>query len=237
MHARVESTDPGSWGAETRATLTLAWPMVLTNLSQMALSITDALFLGWVGTVELAASTLGANLFWAALAPVFGLALAAAPMCAQTRGRGRGFVRGMRRDLRAALWACAIATPPVWVLLWHTQALLELMWIDPGLAAPAADYVRAMMWGVPAFCAFIALRGFLSAEGRPGTALAIAAAGVALNVPLNAWLVFGGLGVPPLGVVGAGLASAICNYAMLLGLLALIAHDRRLRRFRLLGRF
>ena len=237
MHARVETVEPGGWGAEIRATLTLAWPLVLTNLSQMALSITDALFLGWVGTNELAASTLGANLFWAAMAPVFGLALAAAPMCAQTRGRGRGFVRGMRRDVRATLWACALATPPVWLLIWHTDAVLVWMRQDPALAALAGDYVRAMMWGVPAFCAFIALRGFLSAEGRPGAALAIAAVGVALNVPLNYWLVFGGLGVPPLGVVGAGLASALCNYVMLLGLLALIARDRRLRRFRLLGRF
>ncbi len=217
--------------------LVLAWPLVLTNLSQFALTLTDTVFLGRLGTRELAAATLGVNLFYAALAPCFGVAMAAAPMCAQTRGRGPGFVRGMRRDVRAAFWAMAAVTIPVWALLWHTDAALVLLGQEPALAALAGDYVRALMWGMPCFCAFVALRGFLAAEQRPGAALVVACAGVLLNVPLNAWLIFGGFGLPPLGVVGAGVASSLCNLAMLLGLLGLIARDRHLRRFRVLGRF
>ena len=61
----------GGWLAEARLTLALAWPLVLTNLSQFALSLTDALFLGHVGTEALAAATIGGNLYFAALAPAF----------------------------------------------------------------------------------------------------------------------------------------------------------------------
>ena len=226
-----------AWAPEAVAMLALAWPLVLTNLSQFALTLTDTVFLGRLGTEELAAATLGANLFFAALAPCFGLAMAAAPMTAQTRGRGRGFVRGMRRDLRAALWAIALATIPVWALLWQAEALLLALGQAPRLAELAGDYVRALMWGMPWFCAFVALRGFLAAEQRPRAALAVSLAGIALNVPLNGWLIHGGLGVPPLGVVGAGVASSLCNLAMLVGLLWLVARDRHLRRFRVLGRF
>jgi MATE family multidrug resistance protein len=93
------------------------------------------------------------------------------------------------------------------------------------------------MWGMPCFCAFLALRGFLAAEQRPGAALVVSLGGIALNIPLNWWLIHGGLGVPALGVMGAGLASSFCNLAMLAGLLWLIARDRHLRRFRILGRF
>ncbi|WP_372621047.1 MATE family efflux transporter [Falsiroseomonas sp.] len=226
-----------AWRAEARAMLVLAWPLVLTNLSQFALTLTDTVFLGRLGTTELAAATLGMNLFFAALAPCFGLAMAAAPMAAQTRGRGRGFVRGMRRDVRAAFWAVAAVTLPTWVLLWHAEGVLLLLGQQPGLAALAGDYVRALMWGMPCFCGFIALRGFLAAEQRPGTALIVAFGGVVLNVPLNLWLIHGGLGLPGYGVVGAGIASSLCNLAMLAGLLALIARDRHLRRFHILGRF
>lgn len=216
--------------------LALAWPLVLTNLAQFALTLTDTVFLGRLGTAELAAATLGANLFYAVLAPSFGLAMAAAPMCAQTRGRGRGFVRGMRRDLRAAFWAIAAATLPTWLILWQAEAILLRLGQEPALAALAGAYVRALMWGLPLFCGFVALRGFLAAEQRPGAALAVAFAGVALNVPLNLWLIHGGLGLPALGVVGAGIASSLCNLAMLAGLVWLIGRDRHLRRFRVLGR-
>src|SRR5688572_14113216 len=74
------------WRAEARATLGLAWPIALTNLSQIALLLTDTLLLGRLGTEALAAATLGVNLYWALLAPLFGLAQAAAPMLAQARG-------------------------------------------------------------------------------------------------------------------------------------------------------
>lgn len=228
----------GEWRAEARATLALAWPIALTNLSQFALTLTDVLFLGRLGTEALAAATLGANLYWGLLAPAFGLALAAAPMLAQTRGRGgRGRVRNMRRDARAALWACALATLPIWLLLWHAEALLNAMGQEPTLAALAGDYVRALMWGLPLFCTFIVLRGFLAAEQRPGAALAVTVAAIGLNALLDWTLIFGGFGVPALGVVGAGIASSVANGAMVVALLALIARDRHLRRYRLLGRF
>jgi MATE family multidrug resistance protein len=237
MHGRTADRLALGWGAEIRATLVLAWPMILTNLSQFALMLTDGIFLGRLGTEALAASTLGANLFWAVLSPVFGLALAAAPMTAQTRGRGRGFVRGMRRDVRAAIWACIAGTIPVWALLWHADAVLVALGQEPSLAALAGDYVRALMWGMPLFCGFVILRGFLGAEERPGGALAVSLLGIALNVPLNWWLIHGGLGVPALGVVGAGLASSLCNLFMFAALVGFIAWDRRLRRYRILGRF
>ncbi len=239
MSHATQSSRPGrlgAWGPEIRATLALAWPLVLTNLSQFALSLTDALFLGRVATEALAAATLGGNLYFAALSPAFGLALAAGPMCAQTRGRGRGHLRGMRRDVRAAFWACAAATIPVWLLLWHTEAVLGAMGQDPVLATLAADYVRALMWGMPLFCGFVVLRGFLSAEQRPIAALVVSFVGVALNIPLNYWLIHGGWGLPALGVVGAGIASALCNLFMFAVLAVVIARDRHLRRYHLFGR-
>jgi MATE family multidrug resistance protein len=233
----LAARDAAAWRAEAVAMLVLAWPLVLTNLTQFALTLTDTVFLGRLGTQELAAATLGMNLFFAALAPCFGVAMAAAPMTAQTRGRGHGFVRGMRRDVRAAFWAVAGATLPTWLLLWQAEALLLALGQEPALAALAGDYVRALMWGMPCFCAFVVLRGFLAAEQRPGAALVVACFGILLNIPLNLWLIHGGLGLPPLGVVGAGIASSLCNLAMLSGLLLLIARDRHLRRFRILGRW
>lgn len=229
-----------AWREEIRATVALAWPIALTNLLQFALALTDALLLGRVGAAPLAAATLGINLYWIALAPVFGLALASGPMLAQARGAGRraglagrGWVREMRRDLRQAVRATLLLTPPVWLLLWHAEPVLAALGQDPALAALAGAYVRAMMWGIPCFCLFVVLRSFLAAMERPEPALWVSVGVLVLNAALGVALIFWA----GLGVVGAGIASSVANAVSALALLALIRRDRVLRRLRILGRF
>ena len=39
----------GAWGAEVRATLALAWPIILTNVAQVGLATTDVVMMGWLG--------------------------------------------------------------------------------------------------------------------------------------------------------------------------------------------
>ena len=226
------------WRAEARATVALALPIVLTNLSQMALALTETALLGHLGTEALAAGMLAVSLYFALLAPGFGLALAAAPLQAQVRGAGRlaggagrGWVRGMRRATRAALWASALALLPCWVLLWEAGAVLRALGQDPVLAALAQDYTRAAMFGMPAFCAFVVLRGFLAAMERPAAAMWVSLGAVVLNLPI-AWALIFPAG---LGVFGAGLSITIANLGMVLALLVLIRRDRVFRRFRLLG--
>lgn len=238
MAAAGAPVRPG-WRAEAVATLQLAGPIVLTNLSQMALALTETVLLGRLGTGALAAGLLAVSLNFALLAPGFGLALAAAPLQAQARGEGRragvaarGWVRAMRRATRAAFWACAIMLVPTWALLWEAAAVLRAFGQDPVLAALAQDYTRAAMFGVPGFCGFVVLRGFLAAMERPAAAMWVSIGAVVLNVPL-AWLLIFPAG---LGVLGAGLSIAVVNLGMLLTLVMLIRRDRVFRRFRLFGR-
>jgi MATE family multidrug resistance protein len=50
------------WRQEAASTLSLAAPMVLTNLTQAAIQATDVLLLGWLGPRSLAAGALGSNI-------------------------------------------------------------------------------------------------------------------------------------------------------------------------------
>lgn len=229
-----------AWRAEARATLVLAGPIVLTNLSQMALALTETALLGRLGTQELAAGMLAASLYFAMLAPALGLALGAAPLQAQIRGHGRltggagrGWVRGMRRATRASLWAVALAILPAIAVMWESAAVLRALGQDPALAALAQHYTRAAAFGMPAFCAFIVLRGFLAAMERPAAAMWVSLGAVALNLPV-AWALIFPAG---LGVTGAGLSLTLANAGMVTALLVVIARDRDFRRFRLLGHF
>jgi len=226
-----------AWRAEARATLALAWPIALTNLSQMALLVTDTAMLGHYSAQALAASVLGANLYWLTMPLVFGLTMAAAPMLAQARGRKLRHVRDMRRTVRQGFWAVALATLPSWLVLWNAGHMLHAMGQDPGLVAEAESYLHALMWGLAPFGWFMVLRAHLAALERPKPAMVIAAAAILFNALFDWLLIFGHWGFPELGIAGAGWASTASNVLMFAGLAAWMQRDRRLRRFHLAGRF
>src|ERR1700752_4269549 len=52
----------GPWRDELWATLALAWPLILANLTQQAIQATDVLLMGRLGAGPLAAATLALNL-------------------------------------------------------------------------------------------------------------------------------------------------------------------------------
>jgi MATE family multidrug resistance protein len=234
---RAEAALVQAWRAEAGATLALAWPLAVTNLSQMAMVLTDMAFLGRLSTEALAAATLGGNLYYAVLSLLFGLSFAAAAMLARSRGARRHCVREMRRTVRQAMWAGLAVFPLVLAVMWWTEPLLIAMGQDPAAAAPAQDYARALVWGAAPFYGFMVLRGFLAALERPAPALVISLVAVLVNALLDWALIFGTPLTPGFGVSGAGAASSLGNLAMLLGLALWISRARATRRFRLAGRF
>lgn len=225
------------WRAEARSTLALGWPIILTNVSMASIGATDVLMVGWLGPAELAASSLGFNL--AMLLTIFGMGLvnAGSPMMASEIGRRRNSVRDIRRTFRQTLWLVAMVTVPLVLLLWNTGAVLLLLGQDARLAQLAQDYIRAYLWSIPIFLVTMSLRNFLSALERPMWSLVIGVIGVLGNVVFNYVLIFGKLGLPAFGIVGAGLGSVLTN-ALMLGLMVwVVSRDRQFRRYHLFGRW
>jgi multidrug resistance protein, MATE family len=239
MHNAVASgTVPaGAWNAEFRAALALAWPLILTNLSQIALATTDVIMMGWLGPEFLAAGALGANLNFAFLIFGIGLVTATAPMIAIELGRKRHSVRDVRRSTRQGLWAAIAFTVPVWMVLWQAEPILLALGQDPDLARMATSYLRTFQWSILPFLFYIVLRNFVAALERPMAALWISGAAVFVNAFLVWMLMFGKLGFPALGLPGAGIGTTLTNVFMFAGLVGLIYADRRFRRYQLLGRF
>lgn len=215
----------------------LAWPMILTNLAQTAMTATDVLILGRLGPSALAAGALGSNLYFGPMILGLGLTLATSPMIASELGRKRHSVRDVRRTVRQGLWVAACAAVPIWLFLWHAETILIAMGQDPELAAKAGSYVRWLQWGLLPYYGYIVLRSFISALERPGWALVVAFIAVVFNVFTTWGLVLGKFGLPAMGVPGAGLATAIANVIMFAGLATVVLVERRFRRYQVFGRF
>ena len=235
--AQTPMSGPMTWAGEARATLGLAWPLILTNVAQTLMTATDVVMMGWLGPDALAAGALGANLYFATMIFGLGLTTATAPMIARELGRKRHSVRDVRRTVRQGLWMAAGATVPIWIVLWQSEAILLAMGQEPALAKAAAQYVRALQWSLLPFFFFLVLRSFVSALERPLWALAAGVAGVVVNAAAAWVLIFGHLGFPKLGLVGAGYATTFADTLMFVLLAAVILTDRKFRRYHLFGRF
>src|SRR6476661_241819 len=113
-----------AWRDELRATMALAWPLILANLTQQIIQATDILLVGRLGATQLAAATLGLNLTWVFSILLLGLITASSPMMATALGQRFNAVRDVRRTFRAGLWLILIVMGPYWLLLWHAGDLM-----------------------------------------------------------------------------------------------------------------
>jgi MATE family multidrug resistance protein len=222
---------------EVRATLSLAWPLILANLTMALIQATDVLLMGRLGARPLAASALGINLNFALSLICLGLVTASSPMIATALGRRSNNIRDVRRTFRQSMWLIATVTPPVWLILWHSEAIIISLGQDPGLAQGAATFLRGYMWSMLPFLAFQAMRNFVSALERPGWVLVISLAGIVLNALLGWAMIFGHLGFPAMGLFGGGLASSIVWTLLMIALAVVIKTDPQFRRFHLFGRW
>ncbi|MER9340715.1 MATE family efflux transporter [Mesorhizobium sp. M0601] len=225
------------WRREIRAMLALAWPMVLTNLGQTAMTATDVMMMGRLGPDTLASGALGANLYFMPLIFGLGLMLATSPMMATELGRRRHSVRDLRRTVRQGLWLAILICIPIWALLWHGESVLLAMGQEPALAHQAGIYLRWLEWAVLPFFGYIVLRSFISALELPGWALIIVFVAVACNAFFNWLFMFGNLGIPSMGIAGSGLATTLSSTLMFAGMAMVVMLEKKFRRYRLFGRF
>jgi MATE family multidrug resistance protein len=231
------ATSRARWAEEARATLALAWPIVLTNLAQVALGATDVVMMGWLGPEALAAGGLAVNLNFAVLIFAMGLVTATAPLMAQELGRKPHSVRDIRRTVRQGLWTATVIAFPIWFILWQAEPILLFLGQQPRLAGLAAEYLHTYQWSILPFLYYLVLRNFVAALERPLSALWVSGAAIALNAFLVWTLMFGKFGLPPLGLGGAGIGTTLSAMFMAAGLAALISWDRRFRRYHLFGRW
>jgi MATE family multidrug resistance protein len=225
------------WLAELRATFTLAWPLIVTSVAQMAINATTVMMVGRLGADKLAATALANGIYSSFMVFSIGLVSATAPMMANERGRRRHAVRELRRTARQGFWAAVAIAIPAWAVLWKLEPLLVALGQDRDTSRQAATFMRYLEWGLLPQLLYMVLRGFLSVLERPLWTLLAAGAAILVNLGAGTCLIFGRAGLPALGLAGAGIANACAAVTLFAGLAMVVTIDRRFRRYRLFGRF
>ncbi|MFD8757587.1 MATE family efflux transporter [Streptomyces mirabilis] len=217
---------------DSRALATLAVPLVLTQLAQVALTTTDTVMMGLLGTRELAAGGLAIVIFnqlrtmGVGLVTSVGNQIAAAAARAENatevaQGKAREDVRGIVRASLAVATLAGVAGAVLMILIGRCLGLL-------GQDAAVVDSARTMLFalapGLLPCLWFQAIRQFTVGMRRPQALLQITVASIAVNAGLNWVLIHGTWGLPKLGLTGIGVATST---VYLLSFLALYVSARR----------
>ena len=219
---------------EFAETLKLAVPIALTQLGQIAMMTTDLALIGRLGDEAVAAAALAGTVFWVSFTFGMGLVSAVAPLAAQAFGARNP--RMVRRALRVGLWVALLICLPIMAFPLYGEQILLALGQAPSIARLAQQYLFGLAWGVAPSLWFLAIRGFMGALHRPQPILWITLVAIPANGVLVYLLIHGALGLPRLGLFGAGLGTTIIDFAMFLAALWFCTYRRPFRKYHVIGR-
>jgi len=213
--------------------LPLAWPLFVGQLAVLAFSTVDTIMLGRHATGDLAALSVGGAAYVTVFLGLMGVVMAVSPLAG--RRFGAGDLHGAGAQFHQAVWLALGLAALGSLLLTMPGPLLALAKADDEVRRRVEDYLGALAFALPASLLFASFRGFSMAVSRPRIVMALQLGGLALKVPLNALLVFGGTAgpweVPALGVQGCGIATALAMWAQLGVAVVLLRRDPFYARF------
>ncbi|WP_416886160.1 MATE family efflux transporter [Marinospirillum sp.] len=197
-----------------RPLMLLALPLLGAQLAQTGMGVVDTIMAGRLSPVDLAAVAVGASIFGPMMLLIFGTLMAVTPLVAHARGGQRH--HEMAPLIHQASWVGALLMIPAWFAFYYSQVVFDFMKVEPDVANLASAYLRALSWGLPGLAFFQVLRCLCEGSNQARPVLLISVAGLLLNIPANYILIYGKLGMPQLGAVGCGYATALSFWFMAL---------------------
>lgn len=198
-----------------RATLVLGLPLVGGHLAQFAIGLTDTVMLGRYSIEALAAGTLANSYFFVFFLFGAGFALAVMPMVATYVASGDE--TSVRRVTRMGLWLSLMFSTLAMPVFWWSEALLLGLGQTPDVAALASDYLKVAGWGIFPALLVMVLKSYLAALERTRVVLWVTVLAALMNAVGDYVLIFGHLGLPEMGIVGAATASIVTHCTALAG--------------------
>ncbi len=222
------------WSGEFKATLTLAWPLVVAQLAGIALSATDVIMMGWLGSNSLAAGSLANSIFFTLFLGGVGLVTATAPLFAQAIGARQN--KAIRKIIRQGFWLAAAFSILVTPLVLQLGPIFGLLGQDQEVISLAQIYLSSAVWMLFPGLGIVIFRSLLAARGDSKVILWVTVGGIFINALANYGLMFGNFGLPRLEMLGAGITTSIVNLIMFAILLTFVVFNSRYRRYYILVR-
>jgi MATE family multidrug resistance protein len=214
---------------EFAVNLKLAYPVILGMLGHTLIGIVDNIMVGRIGSIELAAVSLGNSMVFIAMSLGIGFSTALTPLVAEADAQGdTGRIRSIFQNgmflctiLGIMLFLVILAAKPLMILLQQPEEVITL-------AIPYLDYVAFSL--IP----LIMYQGYKQfADGLSLTKYAMYAIVLAniIHVALNYVLIYGVWIFPEMGILGAGLGTVLSRILMVVFMHIILFNNDKIKTY------
>ncbi|MCL3781956.1 MATE family efflux transporter [Prolixibacteraceae bacterium JC049] len=204
--------------------LRLAFPVIVSQLGQITVSLVDNIMIGRLGTLELAAASFVNNIF--NLAIFFGMVITfiITPLVGESIGKKDNQTSSIFKN---ALMVATITAVVIAVLLLILCLFFHQMGQDPAIIQMAKSYFLLLITSYLPLMLFNAFKQFAEGTGDTKTGMYIIIAGNLVNIVGNYLFIYGKMGVSPMGLDGAAIGTILSRIFMLLAFFYLFVFRKR----------
>ena len=202
---------------EIKKLIALSVPVLIAQISQTAITFVDTIMAGNYSKTALSGVAIAVSIWLPTILFGQGLLSVLTPIISNLNGAAKR--HQVADHTRQGVVIALLLSVIMMLILYHSDKLISLRSsvehpIDPEMVDVAVSFLRAIMWGVPAFLLFLVYRN--QCEGLSNTKPAMVIIFIALlaNIPINYVLIYGKLGLPAFGGVGCGITAAIIFWLM-----------------------
>ena len=205
----------------------LGLPIVVGQLGVIVQGMADTIMVGQYGTPELGASALVNNIYNFIIFFLLGISYATTPITGAAFGQGDD--EGVSRSLRDSLIVNLSFGAIIVFLLTLLYFNLDILGQPEHLMPLVRPYYLTIMLSLPFLAGFNALKQFVEAVGETNIPMRVMLLSNAINIALNAILIYGMMGFPEWGLFGAGMATFIARVFLFVTMLVVVFRGRRFK--------
>ncbi len=197
---------------EFKYNIRLSVPVILGMLGHTFVAFADNIMVGQLGTAELAAVSLGNSFVFIAMSLGIGFSTAITPLVAEADGAGNK--ADGKSALKHGLVLCTVLGLSLFGIILLLKPIMYLMKQPPEVVELAMPYLDLVAFSLVPLIIFQAFKQF--SEGLSQTKYPMYATIIAnvVNIVLNYLLIFGSLGFPKMGIVGAAIGTLTARFIM-----------------------
>jgi putative MATE family efflux protein len=188
----------------------ISYPIILGMVAQNVINVTDTAFLGRVGEVELGASAIG-GLFYVVIF-MLGLGFGTGAQILMSRRNGEKNFAEIGSIMDHSLYfLIGMAMFIMLIIQFIAPTILNTMIKSPAIYAKTIEFLHFRIIGLVFAFIIVIFRSFYVAITRTLWITLTAVIMASVNFVLSYVLIFGKLGMPAMGISGAGLSSTIAE--------------------------